>query len=507
MKRKGEKSWVFLILAVILCVPVFSYADEYTLQTPEAAGVNVIWLPEKIDAGYSGFGDKGLCDVINNYGRHGYINTAGKLVIPAKFDNAEPFSDGIAKVKVVSEHSDVYEYIDAKGSVLFGKTYSSCNSFQNGYASYRNPDDPSEWGLMDQTGKTIFTIKCKSLGSLSDGMISYEDSNGNWGFLDEKGNVVIPAQYQKVYDVPYFSEGLAAVKKDGKCGYIDHNGKTVIGFQYSETNPFSDGVAVVSSMDGKPGQNTGLIDKDQKILIPMKYRGITDSSEGMVGVIGNGRIGLTAYFTNQGKQITGFDYTNYSSFHDGIAIVQTEKSGPQHGAINRYGEIIIPFIFTDLKDFHEGISIGTTYETNNKLVGSCIVKRPASADVNTGVPTFIQVNLDGKPLFLNANPIMEKDRILVPVRGVFEGMGGAVSWDDASKTVTVKKGEDETLVLKVGSTDAYVNGKKVQLDVPPEIRNNNTLVPLRFISENLGMKVSWDGKKEIVNISSSAETN
>lgn len=503
MKRKREKGLVFLILAAILFVPVLSYAGAHSSQTLAAAGLDVTWLPEHIMAGYSGFGDNGLCDVIDGRtGRHGFINTAGKLVIPAKFDNVEPFSDGIATVKV---SHDVYEYIDTKGNPLFGKTYLYCNSFQNGYASYQNPDDPDEWGFMDQTGKTIFTMKCKWLDSLSDGMISYEDQNGNWGFVDEKGNVVIPAQYQKVYDVPYFSEGLAAVKKDGKCGYIDPKGNTVIGFQYSVANPFSDGVAVVS-MDES---GCGLIDKNQNIIIPMQYLSISNSSEGMVGVTADGKDARTAFFTSSGKQITGFDYwldSQYSSFHDGIAVVQSdENGGAAHGGINRYGQTVIPFhLFNDIKDFHEGLSVGTTYETDNGSVGSCIVKRPASADVDTGAPTFIQVNLNGKPLFLNANPIMEKDRVLVPVRGVFEGMSGDVSWDDASKTVTVKKGEDETLVLKVGSTDAYVNGKRVQLDVPPEIRNNNTLVPLRFISENLGMKVSWDGKKEIVSINSGA---
>lgn len=48
--------------------------------------------------------------------------------------------------------------------------------------------------------------------------------------------------------------------------------------------------------------------------------------------------------------------------------------------------------------------------------------------------------------------------MLVPVRGVFEGMGGTVSWDDPSKTITVKKGENETLVLKVGMNLLILKG-------------------------------------------------
>ena len=87
-------------------------------------------------------------------------------------------------------------------------------------------------------------------------------------------------------------------------------------------------------------------------------------------------------------------------------------------------------------------------------------------------------------------------RFLVPMRSIFESLGASVEWDGATRTVTGFK--DDVLVrLIIDDKYAVVNGKKYELDVPAQIINSRTYVPLRFISESLGADVNWDADNRL----------
>jgi hypothetical protein len=96
-------------------------------------------------------------------------------------------------------------------------------------------------------------------------------------------------------------------------------------------------------------------------------------------------------------------------------------------------------------------------------------------------------------------PVIIENRTLVPVREVFENLGGSVAWDGDTRTVTVQKGES-TIKLVINNKLAQVNDEQKELDVPAKIINNKTMVPVRFISENCGLTVSWDGATSTVSI-------
>ena len=72
-----------------------------------------------------------------------------------------------------------------------------------------------------------------------------------------------------------------------------------------------------------------------------------------------------------------------------------------------------------------------------------------------------------------------------------EALGANVDWDEATKTVTVTKG-DKSVVLVIGSKVAKVNGADVQMDVAPEITNGRTMLPARWVAEGLGYAVGWN---------------
>jgi len=108
-----------------------------------------------------------------------------------------------------------------------------------------------------------------------------------------------------------------------------------------------------------------------------------------------------------------------------------------------------------------------------------------------------QVMVNGKAL--NAEIHLYNNRILVPMRPIFEALGATVNWNGSENTITARKGNTE-IQLKISSPIAFINGKEVLLDTPPELALNMTLVPLRFVSSALGAEVGWDGKTKTVTI-------
>lgn len=104
-----------------------------------------------------------------------------------------------------------------------------------------------------------------------------------------------------------------------------------------------------------------------------------------------------------------------------------------------------------------------------------------------------QATLNDKSYTLEQAPTIVNDNTLVPLRFVTEALGGNVKWDDKERKVTVIRG-DKLIDLWIDNADLLVNGDRVTAEVSPKIMNNVTMVPLRLISEKLGFKVGWEPK-------------
>ena len=111
----------------------------------------------------------------------------------------------------------------------------------------------------------------------------------------------------------------------------------------------------------------------------------------------------------------------------------------------------------------------------------------------------IKVIVNGNTLTMDQNPIIVEGRTLVPLRAIFEALGATVSWDDSTKTAGGTLGA-KSVSLQINNTVAKVDGKDVTLDVPAQIVNSRTLVPVRFISESLGANVGWNGETRTVTV-------
>jgi hypothetical protein len=165
-----------------------------------------------------------------------------------------------------------------------------------------------------------------------------------------------------------FSEGLAAVIDGGKWGYIDNTGQFVISPQYGFAQPFSDGLAAVSTApsQGDSGSHTlfGYIDKSGTLVIPERYNWAQQFSEGLAAACegpcrdpGTARKG---YIDKDGDYIIPAQFSLAGPFSGGLAPVSLSRNRDlwewRYGFIDRSGQFVIPPLFRSASPFSEGFA-------------------------------------------------------------------------------------------------------------------------------------------------------
>jgi WG repeat protein len=201
-----------------------------------------------------------------------------------------------------------------------------------------------------------------------------------WGFINDVGEMVIPAHFDNVGE---FSDDVAAVELKGKWGYIRSNGEFLIEPRFEETQgwAFNNGLACVVV-----GDRAGFIDKAGNIAIPLQFLGPTSFSEGLapvhwteaVGYIdttgkvigrwaGDGNTGIfseglaavefadgTGFVDQGGNVVIKAQFLAASKFSEGLAAV-VQKS--KQAYVDRSGQIVIGFEFEGATDFSEGLAV------------------------------------------------------------------------------------------------------------------------------------------------------
>lgn len=115
--------------------------------------------------------------------------------------------------------------------------------------------------------------------------------------------------------------------------------------------------------------------------------------------------------------------------------------------------------------------------------------------------SVIRVHVNGHLLKFDSEPYMKNDLVFVGFRAILEALGAEVSWNQETNTVTAVKDGTE-VSFTIGSDTAYVNGEECKLPSEVELTNDSAMIPVRFISEKLGMKVSWEKSGRLVVITS-----
>lgn len=111
------------------------------------------------------------------------------------------------------------------------------------------------------------------------------------------------------------------------------------------------------------------------------------------------------------------------------------------------------------------------------------------------------MTVNGAKKAIDAAPVLKNGTTYVPIKHVLDAFGGQASWDSKNQRITVVRG-GKLIDLVVGQKEFIINGKRQSATVAPYVSGGRTLVPLRLVSEQLGLTVKWEQNTKTVTISS-----
>ena len=299
-----------------------------------------------------------------------YVTVDGRRLCDLDFDYIEDFHEGLALVCV---YGCGYGFVDKDMNFVIPMQYRLADSFVNGMAKVKKDE---ERYFIDKTGQEIKIqapgegIEYEEIGNFYEGLCrvstlklrgfdlayfsDYDDIAGIWGFVNEKGNLVIEPQYIFAND---FEDGFAIVCKgkwtidkkwdneyntgrywseEQKWGAIDKSGKEVIPFVFDEIKNFYDTRdAFIAHYGGWKEGHWGVIDNRGNWLAEPIFEDIDyDFQDGLFAFYkedkwNDDNVPLGIYDTKQKKVIFEPQFTDVSFFEDGWIKVEfyDEKLG------------------------------------------------------------------------------------------------------------------------------------------------------------------------------------
>lgn len=279
----------------------------------------------------------------------GYISPYGEWVIEPKFkfSGYEPsssanFKEGYA---LLQETDRDYGYIDKSGEYIIKPQFVSASPFNEGVAAFLCRNYDSTYEFINPKGEVLLKIEDENVyeivSDFSEDLLAKENDKGKMGFINIKGEWIIPPIYQITYP---FKEGLAYVETKNGNGFINKNGEKVIDLKYNTSIEFNEGYAFVISTENN---KRGVIDKDGNLVIPFKYDKLGDFHEGILSYKSGGKWG---YFDTTGTKITQPKFEYVSNFVNGLAPVYLND---KWGVIDKKGDLIIDAKFDCIRSFVE----------------------------------------------------------------------------------------------------------------------------------------------------------
>lgn len=296
------------------------------------------------------------------------------------------------------------------------------------------------------------------------------------------------------------------------CGYF--NGFHYLSFTYYSQGNSRPWESVSSGVYKKTADGTEISDVDRKTEDLSFVNGISLGDNGIVKLM----------------------YSDTVNEHEVLFLSETKykilREKPECAGVSRVMEGKLARISYEVGERTETVNLGGEY--NERNIKYAVMKRYLTEDGISGVemPEDIgnyRFELNGNLYFdkddenyyyiseseikdktkvvynnqilsFETPPVTESDRTLVPMRFLFEQMGAEVEWDSETQTATVTKGGD-IISFAIDSHSANVNNSIKAMDVPARLINDKTMIPLRFLSEELGYTVDWNEENKLAVIS------
>lgn len=109
----------------------------------------------------------------------------------------------------------------------------------------------------------------------------------------------------------------------------------------------------------------------------------------------------------------------------------------------------------------------------------------------------ILVMVKGKYIDFDVAPVIENDRVLVPMRNIFETLGAEVYWQGDVQTVIAVR-NDDTIAMQLGQNFLFKNNEKIEIPTPSIAKDGRILVPIRAVAEALDTEVFYNGNTKTV---------
>lgn len=249
-------------------------------------------------------------------GMFGFKDYEGNIVIPAKWDDAKDFTEGLACV--CDPDNGKYGFIDKNSHVILSCKWRKAGSFNNGLAPVK--DRKNKWGFIDKAGRLVIQCNWNSVSPFKDGLSLVQDEKGKHGFVNESDELVIPCIWELASS---FVNGLASVANDKiEFGCIDTSGNVIIPLKWNDALVRGDGFIDVSNEK----KQHGLLDTQGTIHIPCKWNHIGLFSEGLAIVEDNS--GMFGYTDKSGNLVIPCIWKSADSFSNGIAKVEDKNGKP-----------------------------------------------------------------------------------------------------------------------------------------------------------------------------------
>lgn len=253
--------------------------------------------------------------------KYGTITRNGQYRIRPTYDTILPYQD--QRAVVVDQEG--FKVIDEFGAVLTKKAYSFINPFQEGRALCSVSDDKgiTLYGYLNLDGKEIIPTQYKNAYDFVGGKASVQIKDNQFALINTNGERLHTYNYPFVGNL---GEGLLRFQatENGKYGYINEEGNIVIKPQFTNSQPFQEGRAVINNAPDY-GNQYGLIDKSGKVIIKPIYNDLLQIGSGRIAVgkaIKEGEPFIGSHYaiaTNNGRFLTDFVYNQVSMFEKGLS--------------------------------------------------------------------------------------------------------------------------------------------------------------------------------------------
>ena len=500
MKKFKFYTSIILVVSLLsaLSVPVFAEYAEYSAS----------WILSPVD-GVSGYiySDTPYGFIITDYDPETYVETTALVsdegvVVPQSEKNFHYITeDGYMSYRNWINYDTVITgVIDFSGNEVGPRGYEEIEAINsNRFCCYIQNEDGWFAGVVDAQGSEIIPFGKYSWITWNGLIKCYDGNNGISDIYDMDGNLLatvtdgsnveITSQTDRYLYIDWENEktyirsidgydiatidgraqdrGAIVVSKydfDGSSMYIatdyvyDYDGNLKRTESYNETN-------------GRPYSRLSLDELNQ-------YQ--TEYSNGTFNVID--KFGNVTFISNELYYV--YD-EKYIVLKTGEYDWDTGISTEDFSILDMNGNVILPF--------GQGFDdICYSADLDMFALGN-------DGQISLMKPTPITVTVGGNKVMFDQNPVVKDSRTLVPLRAIFEALGATVNWNPNTMTVTSTLG-DITVSLTIGSNILTVNGENITLDVPADVLNGRTLVPVRAISEAFNCNVDWNGDTRTVSV-------